>query len=93
MKVNIYSKGKSGKWANSFTLLFIALMILKLSALSTAIRLPFPTPLIAVLGVIGFELGTFSLIKEKDRAILTLLSILVGILIITWAAAEIAFPH
>lgn len=51
------------------------------------------TTFLAVLGVIGFIMGVIAIIKYKDRALLTLLSIPVGIIIIAWTLAEIAFPH
>lgn len=92
MKIQLCSKTKTGKWAASFTLIFIVLMALKLMNLSI-IKLPFPTPFIAVFGVVGFVMGLISIIKNKDRALLTLLSILIGLLIIFWLAAEIAFLH
>jgi len=93
MKIQIWSKTKIGKWASILTLLFIVLMALKLSALAITIRLPFLSPFIAVLGVIGFVLGLISIFKSKDRSLFVLLSIPVGLLIIFWVAAEIAFPH
>lgn len=92
MKLQLWSKTKSGKWAASLTLIFIVLMVLKLMNLAI-IRLPFPTPFIAVFGVVGFIMGLISIIKKKDRALLTLLSIPIGLLIIFWVAAEIAFSH
>ncbi len=93
MKIQILSKTKSGKWASILTLLFIVLMAIKLSALAITIRLPFPSPFIAGLGVIGFILGIVSFFKNKDRSLFVLLSLPVGLLIIFWVAAEMAFPH
>ncbi len=93
MKMQLYSKTSLGKWAANLTLLFIALMAIKLSALAMLIRLPLPTPLLAVIGVIGFLLGIISIVKNKDRAILTLLAIPIGVLIILWTVAEMAVPH
>lgn len=93
MKMQLYSKRPAGKWAGILTLLFIVLMTIKLSALAMLIRLPLPTPFLAIIGVIGFALGMISVVKNKDRSILTLLAILIGLLIILWTALEIAFPH
>jgi len=93
MKTQLYSKTTAGKWAAILTLLFIASMAIKLSALAMLIRLPLPTPFLAIIGFIGFLLGIISMVKNKDRSILTLLAILVGLLIIFWTAAEIMFPH
>jgi hypothetical protein len=93
MKIQFWSRTTAGKWAVALTLLFIVLMSLKMFTLGISIRILLPTPFIAGLGVIGFILGIVSFVKNKDRALLTLLSIPVGLLIIFWAAAEIAFPH
>ncbi len=93
MKIQLWSNTTTGKWAAILTLLFIVFMFFKFSALDMPIRLPLPTPFIAVIGVAGFIFGVVSMIKNKDRSLLTLLSILVGLLIVFWTAAEIAFPH
>ncbi len=68
-------------------------MLLKISTLAIHIRLPLPTPIIAVIGVAAFIMGLISIIKHSDRALLTFLSIPVGLIIIFWTIAEIAFPH
>jgi len=93
MKIQLWSKTTAGKWATILTLLFIVLMSLKLLTLGISIRIPLPTPFIAGLGVIGFIMGIVSFVKNKDRSLLTLLSIPIGLLIIFWIAAEIMFPH
>ena len=92
MKFQFWSRTKIGKWANSLTLVFITFMALKLINLEI-IRVPIPTPFIAIIGLIGFIIGLISIIKKKDKALLTLLSILIGVLIIFWTIAEIMFPH
>jgi len=89
VKIRLLPKAKAGKFAACFTLFFIVLMILKFFTYSISL----PTPVIAGLGVVGFILGTVSMIKNKDRALLTLLSIIVGLLVVLWIAAEILFPH
>ena len=92
MKFQFWSRTKIGKWANILTLVFIIFMALKLINLEI-IRVPIPTPFIAIIGLIGFIIGLISIIKKKDKALLTLLSILIGVLIIFWTIAEIMFPH
>ena len=89
MNIRLWPKAKAGKYAAYLTLLFIILMILKFFTYS----IPLPTPVIAGLGVLGFILGAISMIKSKDRSLLTLLSIAIGLLVILWVAAEILFPH
>mgnify|MGYP003414780312 CR=1 FL=1 len=93
MKIQMYSKTTLGKWAAILTVIFIAFMAIKLSALAMYIRLPLPTPILAFIGFIGFLLGMISFVKNKDRAILTWISIIVGFVIVFWTAAEILFPH
>ena len=93
MKMQLYSKSTTGRWAAILTLLFIVLMAIKLTALAMIIRLPLPTPFLAVIGVAGFVMGVISIVKNKDRALLTLLSIPIGVLIIFWTLAEIVVPH
>lgn len=93
MKIQFWSKTKAGKYAANFTLLFIVLMFLKFFALGNSVRIPLPTPFIAGLGVIGFIMGIVSVVKNKDRSLLTILSIIIGLLIIFWVAGEIAYPH
>ncbi len=78
MKIKLCSTAKVGKYAACSTLLFIILMILKFFTYS----IPLPTPVIAGLGVLGFILGAISMIKSKDRSLLTLLSIAIGLLVI-----------
>lgn len=90
MKIVFWPKSTAGKWAAILTLAFIVSMILKQITIGL---LPLPTPVIAVLGVTGFIVGVISLIKNKERAIMTLVSIPIGLLIIIWTAAEIVFPH
>ena len=89
MKMGLWPKAKAGKYAVCFTLLFSILMILKFFTYS----IPLPTPVIAGVGVLSFIFGTISTIKNKDRSPLTLLSVMVGLLVILWVAGEIIFPH
>lgn len=89
MNIRLWPKAKAGKYASCFILLFIVMMILKFFTYS----IPFPTPAIAGLGVIGFVLGITSMIINKDRSLLTLLSVILGLLVVLWIAAEILFPH
>ena len=92
MKIHLWPKKTAGKWAAILTLFFIVFMSIKLGG-AMFIRLPLPTPALAVIGFAGFVMGVISIIKNKDRAILTLLSIPIGLLIIIWTVAEIIFPH
>jgi len=55
-------------------------------------RLPIISFIIFGIGILGFVFGVIAL-KRKDRSIFALISIIVGILIIIWIAAELFFPH
>ncbi len=84
MKIQIWSSSVIGKLANIFSLIFVILIALKLMA----IRLPLSTPVITVFGLVGLLLGLITFFKNKDRSILTILSIVVGIVIVLWTAGE-----
>ncbi len=89
MKIKLWPRTKEGKSAAYLALTFVLLMILKFFAYSISL----PTPVIAGLGVIGFILGAISMIKNKDRSLLTMMSIIIGLLVILWIVGEILFPH
>jgi len=93
MKLKIWPSPKLGQTAAVLTLLFIILMLLKMGAFSVYISLPVPSPLIAIFGVVGLVFGLLSIYLNKDKAILTWLSIPVGLIIFFWIGAEIMFPH
>ena len=77
MNITFMSKSVLGKWAAGLSIAFLVLILVQLSEM---MRLP--GTLIAVLGLTGFILGMVAIIKHKDRALLTYLSIPVGLLII-----------
>jgi len=88
MKTQIWPKTLVGKVAAIFSLLFIVLIALKI-----VVHIPPPTFSIAAFGIIGFLAGIVAVFKFKDRTVLTILSIIVGAVIIFWAVAEFLFPH
>lgn len=89
MRIKLFSNSNIGKWAFILLLLFIVLIYFKF----LAYKIPLPSPMIALLGVAAMVMGIVSFIKHRDRSILTLLTILVGLLIVVWVAAEIMYPH
>ncbi len=93
MKIHFFPKTRSGKAAAILSLIFIILMAIKLSALAMLIRFPLPSPFIAVIGLAGFVSGMISILKEKEKVIFILFSILIGLLILFWILAEIVAPH
>lgn len=88
MKTSFIPKTLSGKWAVVLGLAFIVLISLKMNG-----TMPLPTFGIAAIGVVGFLVGIYAMIKDKERSILTVIPILVGLLIILWTAGELLFPH
>jgi hypothetical protein len=90
MRFTFLPKSTMGKWALSLSLFFIIFICLKIQ---NAISLPLPTFAIAVIGLAGFILGIVAIFKNKDRSILNLLPLLVGLIILLWVAAELIFPH
>ena len=81
MKIKIWPSQKLGQTAAVLTLLFIVLMLLKMGTLGVHIILPVPSPLIAIFGVVGLVFGLLSIYLNQDKAILTWLSIPVGLII------------
>ncbi|WP_147804253.1 hypothetical protein [Alkalicoccus halolimnae] len=77
----------SGKWALMLTLVFIGLISVKLF-----LTLPLPTPIVAVLGLVGFALGITALVKH-DRSLSVLFSIAVGLIIVTWIIGRMMFLY
>jgi hypothetical protein len=87
MKINLWSKTTLGKWAAILSIAFIILISLKIRD-----GIFLPTFTIAGLGLAGFVAGIIAIAK-KDRSILVILSILVGLVIILWIAAELIYSH
>ena len=88
MKPAFVPKTTPGKWSVGLGIAFIILMLAK-----TQVRFPLPSPAIAVVGLLGFVLALIAVFKRRDRSILGLVPILVGVLIVLWTAAELMFPH
>ena len=88
MKLSLLPKTTLGKLAVGFSIVFIILIFVKIQN-----SLPVPTFAIAALGLVGFTIGIVAIFKNKDRAILNFIAIIVGVVIILWTAAELMFPH
>ena len=88
--MKILPKTTLGKWAVGLSIVFIVLIGMKITGY---IHFPLPTFAIATLGIIGLIIGLLAVFRNKDRAILNFLPILVGVVILLWIAAEIIFPH
>ncbi len=76
------------QWSAGLTVAFIIMIALKMADL-----MPLPTPFIGLLGLVGFFTGIVALFRYKEKSLLVWLSVLVGLLIIFWTAAEIIYPH
>ncbi len=88
MKTKLLPKSILGKLSIGLSIAFIILIWLKIQ-----IAIPIMTFCIATLGLVAFFTSIISIVKNKDRALLNFLPILVGVIIIFWAAAEIIFLH
>jgi hypothetical protein len=87
-KVVIIPKTLAGKCAVGLSIVFIVLIGAKIQY-----SLQAPTFAIAALGLAGFIGSIVAIFKNKDKAILNFLAIIVGAVIILWFAAELIFPH
>lgn len=86
--MGLLPKTHTGRWAFGLSVAFIVLIAVKIIAF-----LPLPTFSIAAIGLGGFIIGIVAIFKNKDRAILTFLAILVGLVIMLWIVLEFIFPH
>ena len=86
--MRLLPKTRAGRWALWLSAGFIILIAVKIIAF-----LPLPTFAVAALGLVGFIMGIVAIFKNKDRAILTFIAILVGLLIVLWTVLEFIFPH
>lgn len=68
-------------------------MLIKMQILKVNIRIPLPSPAIAVLGIIGLVWSALAMIQHRDRAVSLWLSAGLGWVILFWIIAEIVFPH
>ena len=91
-----------GKWAGWLFGLFVALVALFLGLVGAGQRggetifsnlaLAIPGLGAAAAAIAGGVLGVFAL-KHRDRSIVVIVATLMGVLVLFWTAAEIAFPH
>jgi len=86
--MRLLPRTRAGKWALGLSVAFIVLITVKIIAF-----LPLPTFVVAALGLVGFIMGIVAILKNKDRAILTFMAILVGLVIMLWTVLEFIFPH
>jgi hypothetical protein len=88
MRFTFLPKTKLGKWALGLSIVFIILIWWKIQG-----SMPIPTFAIAAIGLAGFTVVIIAILRNKDKAILNLLPLLVGLVILFWIAAELMFPH
>jgi hypothetical protein len=91
-----------GKWAGWLVGLFVALLALFFGLVEAGQRggetifsnlaLAIPGLGAAAAAIAGGVLGVFAL-KHRDRSVVVILAILVGLFVVFWTAAELAFPH
>lgn len=88
MRFSFLPKTILGKLAVGLGVAFIILIWAKIQY-----RMPLPVFAIAAIGLIGFIISIAAIFKNKDRALLNILPLLVGLVILLWIAAELIFPH
>ena len=93
MKGYFWPKKPMGKWSTVLGLVFIVVALLKFSFIKIRVPVPVPTPGVALIGIAAFIVSVISLVKDKERSILLILPVLVGLVIILWTIGEIAYPH
>ena len=91
-----------GKWAGWLLGLFVALLGLFFGLVAAGQRggetffsnpaLAIPMLGAAISAIAGGVLGVYA-IKHRDRSGIVVVAILVGLFVLLWTAAEIAFPH
>ena len=55
------------------------------------VALPMLTGMVS--GIAAGFIGIIGIFKKKDRSVLTILSTILGLLLLLWVMAEIIFPH
>ena len=85
-KIYWFPKTMLGKWAVILCLGFFSLFALK------GVPAPIPSQLIFTVGIAGFAAEIVAFVK-KDRAIIGVFPFLLGLFIIAFIIAEIAYPH
>ena len=88
MRLTVLPKTTLGKWALGLSIAFIILIWWKIQG-----SMPIPVFAIAAIGLAGFTVVIIAIFRNKDKAILNLLPLLVGLVILLWIAAELLFPH
>ena len=90
MRFTFLPKSTIGKWALGLSIFFIIFISLKIQ---DSISLPLPTFAIAAIGLAGFIVAIIAILRNKDKAILNFLPLLVGLVILFWISIELLFPH
>ncbi len=88
MKIYLVPKNNLGKWSVGLSIAFIILLWLKME-----FSIHLMIFIIAAIGLAGFAFSIVSIIKNKDRALLNFIPVLVGLIIILWIAGELIYPH
>lgn len=78
-----------GKWSVGLSAAFLVLTGLRIGG----VFVPVPSMILAAMGLVGFFLGLYAIIKKKDRTMLTALPALTGLLILFMISAELMYPH
>ena len=103
MQIKFFPKTNLGKYSLGLLIIFfICLGIFFLfcrlgekggDTFFSNLKLTIPYCLAAIAGITSFFTGIISVIKNKERAIIVFLSIIIGSFVLFWVLAEILFPH
>ena len=88
MKRPFLPKSTQGRWAVGLGIAFVVLIVAKIVSF-----MPLPTFSIAALGLVGFVLALVAEFKRGDKSIAGVLPLAVGMVIVSWTAAEIVLSH
>lgn len=84
MKAKLTPSSRLGWSAVIISAVFVLIGVTKLLGSRLHFGLPISMQTLAVVGLLGSALGLGALIKSKDKSILTIVSIVIGALIMIW---------
>jgi len=103
MKICFLPKNYLGKWSCGLIVAFAILLGIFFIFIALGerggmtffsnLKLTIPMVLASLSAITAFFIGLASLIKDKYKSVLVLLSTTIGFLILLWVLAEIVFPH
>jgi len=103
MKIYFMPQTRPGRWSAWLIIAFIVFFGLFYLFVATGQRggatffsnlyLAVPVVIAAISGISAFFTGIIGVIKDRERAILVYLAMLIGLIVLLFCLAEIIFPH